>query len=90
MGWSRKDYRDNQRLPSSVKHLRPDIEWAEFALKRLVICFLLGLLTVDTVFALVMVALFARNGLGLTTFLIGGLLTWTVGRTGTLLLVILK
>ena len=89
MEWLKKDFRNNQR-PLPRPRFRRDIEWAEFTLKRRAVYCLLGLFTIDSMFALVLAARIARDGVGLTTFVIGGLLTWTVGRTGTLLSVILK
>lgn len=90
MDWLKREFRTHRRFPSNSHGLRGDIEWAEFALRRQVVYCLLGLLTIETIFALAMAARIARDGVGLTTFVIGGLLTWTVGRTGNLLFITLK
>jgi|SRR6266536_2886710 len=70
---------------ANEERFRQRIEWGEFALRRRIINCLLTLLTVDTIFALIMVVRIARGDVGITTFVVGALLTGTVGCIGKLL-----
>lgn len=64
---------------------RNRMAWAEFALRKRIINCLLVLLSISTIFALAMVARIATDGMSPTTFVIGALMTATVGCIGKLL-----
>jgi hypothetical protein len=66
------------------------LEKAEFDLKRTTVYCVLLLFAVETFVALFIANRLASGDLSVSTFVIGALLTLTVGRTGSLLNVIVK
>lgn len=69
----------------SNEQLRIEIQWAEFALLKRTMTWLLILLTVDTVTVLVATILVARGQLGLATIGIGTLIAGNLTCVGRLL-----
>lgn len=62
-----------------------DLKWAEFALRQRVTHCLLGLLSLCTIFVLVMICLIAYGKAGLATAVVSLLIAATVGCVGKLL-----
>lgn len=89
MRWLRKEILQDQAVPQT-HHSNRQLDYAEFELKRMAVYCLLALFVVDSLFALVIAGRIATGGAKVSVFVIGGLLTWTVGRTGSLLNVMLK
>jgi len=76
-----------------VNHAREFLivrEWSEIILRRRIVNCLLCLLSLSTVFALVMVALIATGQVGKSGFVIGVVLAGTVGWLGKLLNTVLS